>query len=131
LIHLDFAGGALRLILDNPEGVTLEQCEKVSREASTLLDVQEFGSERYTLEVSSPGLDRELYRPADYERFTGSRVKVTWRDSQTSKQRTDVGLLAGYRSSSAEDTSVDLEVGDDRMNIRLTSIITARLDPEL
>lgn len=129
LIHLDYAGGMLRLTLDSLEGVTIEHCERVSREASTMLDVCDFGNGRYTLEVSSPGLDRELYSARDYERFTGNRVKVTWRDPETSEQRTDIGLLSAYRAG--DHPSIDLEVGDAPMNIRMASISTCRLEPEL
>ena len=68
----------LRIVIDKPAGVTHEDCANLSREVGTILDVEDAvpgGS--YTLEVSSPGLDRKLTRPADYERFAGSRVKVT------------------------------------------------------
>jgi ribosome maturation factor RimP len=66
---------------DKPEGVTHEDCANLSREVSTILDVEDAvpgGS--YVLEVSSPGLDRKLFRPADFERFKGSRVKLTTKD---------------------------------------------------
>jgi ribosome maturation factor RimP len=76
------SGGArmLRVFIDKPGGVTHEDCANVSRELSTVLDVEDAvpgGS--YVLEVSSPGLDRKLSRPADFERFTGSRIKLTTR----------------------------------------------------
>ncbi len=61
-------------------GVTHQDCAKMSREVSTILDVEDASpSGSYTLEVSSPGLDRKLVRPADYQRFTGSRIKLTTR----------------------------------------------------
>jgi ribosome maturation factor RimP len=66
---------------EKPEGVTHEDCANLSREVSTILDVEDAvpgGS--YVLEVSSPGLDRKLSRPADFERFQGSRVKLTTKD---------------------------------------------------
>jgi len=74
------SGGArmLRVFIDKPGGVTHEDCANVSRELSTVLDVEDAvpgGS--YVLEVSSPGLDRKLSRPVDFERFTGSRIKLT------------------------------------------------------
>ena len=68
----------LRIFIDKPAGVTHEDCAKLSREVSTILDVEDAvpgGS--YVLEVSSPGLDRKLFRAADFERFQGSRVKLT------------------------------------------------------
>lgn len=81
LVEVELKGGGkartLRITIDKPEGVTHEDCANVSREVSTILDVEEAvpgGS--YTLEVSSPGLDRKLLKPADYTRFLGSRVKL-------------------------------------------------------
>ena len=71
----------LRIFIDKPSGVTHEDCANLSREVSTILDVEDAvpgGS--YVLEVSSPGLDRKLVTPSDFERFQGSRVKLTTRD---------------------------------------------------
>src|SRR5512142_3138695 len=80
VVDVEFRGGGkarmLRIFIDKPEGVTHADCEAVSREVSTILDVEDAvpgGS--YTLEVSSPGLDRKLSKPADFERFVGSLVK--------------------------------------------------------
>jgi ribosome maturation factor RimP len=79
---LEFRGGGgkarmLRIYIDKPEGVTHEDCEKISREVSTILDVEEVvPGAGYLLEVSSPGLDRKLRGAADYERFQGSLVKL-------------------------------------------------------
>ena len=82
-------GRTLRIVIDKPAagtsdqaGVTHEDCANLSREVSTILDVEDAvpgGS--YVLEVSSPGLDRRLVRPADFERFRGSRVKLTTREA--------------------------------------------------
>jgi ribosome maturation factor RimP len=66
----------LRLIVDGPEGVTVDQCASVSRQASAMLDVSDPIHHTYTLEVSSPGLDRKLYTREDFDRFAGSRVKI-------------------------------------------------------
>ncbi len=66
----------LRLIVDSADGVTLDQCSAVSRQASALLDVDDPIRHSYTLEVSSPGLDRKLFAKEDYSRFTGQRAKV-------------------------------------------------------
>src|SRR6266550_3771651 len=84
VVEIDLRGGGkarmLRIFIDKPGGVTHEDCANLSREVSTILDVEDVipgGS--YLLEVSSPGLDRKLTRAADYERFTGSRVKVMTR----------------------------------------------------
>ena len=131
LIHLTYAGGLLRLVLDRPEGVTVEECAKVSRDASVVLDALDFGSGRYTLEVSSPGLNREFYGDEDYERFIGSRIKITWRDPETSANRTDIGILAAHSPADGKKSSIDLEIGDDRINIRLASVIKTQREPEL
>jgi ribosome maturation factor RimP len=66
----------LRVFIDKAEGVTHEDCENVSRELSTILDVEDPIKGSYVLEVSSPGLDRKLRGPADYERFRGSLLKL-------------------------------------------------------
>jgi ribosome maturation factor RimP len=129
LIHTDHAGDTLRLVLDSEDGVTIEHCTKVSREASAMLDVCEFGAARYTLEVSSPGLDREFYRQQDYERFIGSRIKISWNDPETFNRRTDVGILATFRGG--DDSFIEIEIGEDLLNIRMADIIKCRLDPEL
>ena len=85
LVDAELKGGGkartLRVTIDKPEGVTHEDCANVSRELSTVLDVEDAvpgGS--YTLEVSSPGLDRNLTRSEDFERFTGSRMKIMTRE---------------------------------------------------
>src|SRR5438270_7002816 len=70
-------GRTLRITIDKPEGVTHEDCANVSREVSAILDVEDaVPGASYTLEVSSPGLDRKLLKPDDYVRFAGNRVKV-------------------------------------------------------
>src|SRR5262250_1600053 len=85
LVDVEMLGGGksrmLRITIDKPEGVTHEDCANLSREVGTILDVEDAvpgGS--YLLEVSSPGLDRKLVRPSDYERFIGSRIKLTTHD---------------------------------------------------
>ena len=90
IVDLEFLGGGkarmLRVFLDRPAagtdplaGVTHEDCAKFSREFGTILDVEDVMPGAYTLEVSSPGLDRKLVKPADFTRFTGSRLKLTMR----------------------------------------------------
>ena len=85
VVEVDLRGGGkarmLRITIDKPGGVTHEDCASLSREVGTILDVEDAvpgGS--YTLEVSSPGLDRKLVRLADYQRFIGSLVKLTTRE---------------------------------------------------
>jgi ribosome maturation factor RimP len=90
IVDVEFLGGGkarmLRVFLDKSAagtdplaGVTHEDCAKFSREFGTILDVEDVMPGAYTLEVSSPGLDRKLVKAADFARFTGSRVKLTTR----------------------------------------------------
>ncbi len=130
LLDVQFGGGVLRVVLDREGGVTLEHCEAVSRELSALLDVEDFGAGRYTLEVSSPGLDRPLYGLDDYERFAGSLAKVTWRGE--AGKRTDLLRLEGV-AGGTDDAKIVVTDADTsrRVEIPLASIETARLEPEL
>ena len=129
LIHAELKGGILRLVLDRQGGVDLGHCQTVSKQVSALLDVAEFDPGRYTLEVSSPGLNRQLYRPGDYRRFLGQRVRVTWRDSSMPTKRTVVAQLESF--DEAEPASVELleEERGERLRIQITDIQIARLEP--
>jgi len=91
VLDVEFLGGGkarmLRVFLDKPAagndpmaGVTHEDCANFSREFGTILDVEDVMPGSYTLEVSSPGLDRNLVKPADFTRFTGSRMKLMTRE---------------------------------------------------
>jgi ribosome maturation factor RimP len=136
LVHAELKGNTLCLFIDRPEGVTLADCERVSRETSSFLDVAEFGTGRYVLEVSSPGLDRGLYRPADYQRFAGRLARVKLVDAETGKRRTVVARLAGLapavdgRPEEGEVTLTDERTGE-RTIVRLGDIVEARLEIEL
>jgi ribosome maturation factor RimP len=66
----------LRIYIDKPEGITIDDCERVSHEVSVLLEVQAPLTSQYTLEVSSPGLDRPLFKKAHFQRFLGSNIYV-------------------------------------------------------
>src|SRR5437868_13015048 len=97
VVDVDFRGGGksrmLRITIDKPGGVTHEDCANVSREVGTILDVEDAvpgGS--YLLEVSSPGLDRKLVRPGDYQRFTGNRIKLTTRTPVEGNRHFEVKL---------------------------------------
>ncbi len=84
LVDVEFRGGGksrmLRITIDKPTGVTHEDCANVSREVGTILDVEDAVAGSYLLEVSSPGLDRKLTQPAEFERFVGSLVRLTTRE---------------------------------------------------
>lgn len=131
LLKAEYQGGVLRLILDRENGgVRLEDCELVSKQASALLDVADFGRGRYTLEVSSPGLDRELYGPRDYARFSGSRVRVRFVDPETGKRATLVGRLAEFSGDDDAIRLIEIESGiaGAEKRIRLTDIQLAKLE---
>jgi ribosome maturation factor RimP len=86
LVDIEFRGGGqsrmLRIFIDKPAGVSHDDCASVSREVSTILDVEDAVSGgSYVLEVSSPGLDRKLVRSEDFARFVGSVVKLVTRDA--------------------------------------------------
>lgn len=140
LWHVELKGGTLRVFLDKPEGVTLADCEHVSKLLSAYLDVVDFGKSRYVLEVSSPGLDRQLYQPRHYERFVGHKVRVTLEDPGTGKRRTVTGRLEAFEKpgdapeGDLEKTArvvVVEEPKGERLEIALRDIRQARLEIEL
>ena len=124
----------LRVYLDrmpgpeNPEGlgVTHKDCERVSSELSVILDVEELvpGASSYILEVSSPGLDRKLIKPADYERFVG-RLAQVWVNEPVENQKYLEGRLAGYA-----DGLVKLALKNHEVNVPFAAIRKANLKVE-
>lgn len=134
LVHVDFRQGRLRVFLDRPQGVTLGDCQTVSKQLSALLDVSEFGDAQYYLEVSSPGLDRELYGPKDFDRFRGQMVRVTFFSGEPRTQQTIVARLEDFRPGAAEAAGGEITVAespDMRYDIPLHDIKKARLEPEI
>jgi ribosome maturation factor RimP len=125
-LELRFSGrqGALRLFIDRPEGVGLDDCEKVSRAVSALLDVEDPIPGHYDLEVSSPGLDRKLTKLAHFQRFTGETLKVQMRFPIEGRRRFRGRLL------SADDKNIVLEVDGTQHRLPLATIDSARLVPE-
>jgi len=130
LIELEFhphrGGGLLRLYIDRPgeAGVTVDDCEAVSRRVSERLDAADLLKAAYTLEVSSPGFDRPLRTQAHYARFAGSRVHV-----ETALPRDGRRRWTGRLASVGEDGIV-LEVDGETVAIGLGEIRTARLVPD-
>jgi ribosome maturation factor RimP len=119
------AGHVVRVILDRPgpaatpeESVSLDDCEWVNREMSTILDVEDPLPFAYTLEVSSPGLDRPLRDRADYERFTGRLAKVVLSEA-VDNQKAFEGRLRGV-----DDAHVVLEAPNGRMHRLPVRLIT-------
>ena len=114
----------LRLFVDREGGITLDEITRVSRVVGELLDVHDLISSSYTLEVSSPGLTRELKGPRDYERYTGRLVRLTTRSVWQGKQ-VHRGILQGLANE-----EVSLVEGEALVRIPLAEIAKARLDFE-
>ena len=114
LVHVEVAGPdnkpILRVFIDKPQGVTHDDCSEVSLHLGTILDVEDFIHSAYTLEVSSPGIDRGLYKRADYERFAGNNAKLKTRQP-IDGQRNFRGRLLGLEG--------DEVIFDDRTNGRV------------
>jgi len=98
LVHAEVAGPdnrpTVRVFIDKPGGVTHDDCSEVSEQLGAVLDVEDFIHASYTLEVSSPGLERGLYRAADYERFAGWAARIRSR-LKVNGQRNFRGLIVG------------------------------------
>ncbi|MDQ2938756.1 MAG: ribosome maturation factor RimP [Acidobacteriota bacterium] len=98
LVHAEVAGPdnkpIVRIFIDKPAGVTHEDCSQISLHVGTILDVEDFIHSSYTLEVSSPGLERGLYKREDYERFAGRPAKLRTR-RPINGQRNFRGRLIG------------------------------------
>jgi ribosome maturation factor RimP len=138
LVRVEFRGGVLRLVLDREpsdvqseveSGVSHEDCSNMSRQASALLDVVDFGPARYTLEVTSPGLDRPLYRPEDYGRFAGRLARITIQPPGERK-KTVIARLAGYDPTNGGKVTVTGEKGETQV-IPLPQVLKAKLEIEI
>jgi ribosome maturation factor RimP len=95
----------LRLFVDRPGGVTIEHCQELSRTLEPILDVEDFIEPAYALEVSSPGLDRPLRKPADFERFAGQRAHVKTYgpiDTPAGPRKNWSGTLKGFKDGAVE-----------------------------
>ncbi len=115
----------LRLYIDRPEGgVTVDDCARVSREVSALLDVEDPIPGHYRLEVSSPGLDRPLFTPAQFERFTGHQARVTV-SVPVDRRRRFKGRISAVR----EDEIV-LDVDGEAVSIAHGNVVKANLVAE-
>ncbi|MGH8202913.1 MAG: ribosome maturation factor RimP [Steroidobacteraceae bacterium] len=125
LVELEHTSGrgsaVVRLFVDCPEGVGLADCERVSREVSALLDVEDPIPTAYTLEVSSPGFDRVLRTQAHFARFVGSRVAVELTVPRDGRRRYTGTLL------STDDSGIALEVDGQRVPMTFAEIDKARL----
>jgi len=117
------AKSILRLVVDGPDGVTLDQCATISHQASALLDVEDPLAHGYTLEVSSPGLDRKLYSEEDFKRFSGQRINVRMAPSFR-QHRTVAGELLGFEDGVV---SINTDSGE-RVDLPFDEVFEARLE---
>lgn len=117
-------GRLLRLFIDKPGGVTLEDCAAISRHLTRVLAVEGIDYER--LEVSSPGLDRPLRKEADFARFSGQKAEIRMRTPDASGRRKFVGVLRGAAAG-----NVRLELEGQTVALLIDDVDKARLIPEL
>ena len=117
--------GVVRVFIDKPDGVDLSDCEIVSRQLSAILDVEAALPGHYTLEVSSPGLDRKLTKPEHFQRFTGETVRVKLRFPVDGRRHFRGALRA------ADDEKIEVEVDGESHSLRIATIESARLVPSL
>jgi ribosome maturation factor RimP len=105
LVHWDLVGPPgglfLRIYIDKPGGVTHADCQNISKQLETLVDVEDVIPSGYVLEVSSPGIERPLYKPSDFERFAGSRIKLRTA-APINGQRTFHGMLEGFKENKVQ-----------------------------
>jgi ribosome maturation factor RimP len=150
IVEIEFLGGGkarmLRVFLDKPAagndplaGVTHEDCANFSREFGTILDVEDVMPGSYTLEVSSPGLDRKLIKAADFTRFTGSRMKLTTRQPVNNNRHFE-GRLESFQDGRLK---LDLSVAShksrkkmgaaagEKVEIDFANVEKANLVPEI
>jgi ribosome maturation factor RimP len=143
VVELELKGSGkarmLRIFIDKAGGVTHEDCANLSREVGTILDVEDIiPGESYVLEVSSPGLDRKLVHSRDYQRSTGSRVKLTTRNPVNGNRHFE-GRLEAFQN---EKLTLDVspvrkkksrpeEISSQKLEIELANIEKANLVPEI
>ena len=130
LVHAEVAGPdnkpIVRVFIDKPNGVTHRDCSEVSLHIGTILDVEDFIHAAYTLEVSSPGLERGLYKRQDYERFAGHPAKMKSR-TPVNGQRNFRGRIIGIEGEQVifEDKT------SGRVSIPLDAIVKANLEIDI
>ncbi|MCP4715215.1 MAG: ribosome maturation factor RimP [Deltaproteobacteria bacterium] len=116
------AGWVLRVLIDKPGGITVDDCRLISRQLGDVLDVQDSIPHAYRLEVSSPGINRPLKREHDFERFAGRRVRVRTM-APLENRKIFTGQLLGYC-----DGVVRVEVEEKIVVIPFDSILSAHLE---
>jgi ribosome maturation factor RimP len=122
--RLGSKGGLVRVYIDKPDGIDLEDCEQVSQAISALLDVEDPVPGNYNLEVSSPGLDRKLTKVEHFQRFAGEIVKVQTRFPIEGRRRFRGTLV------SSDEENIVVEVDGESHSLPLKTIDNARLVPD-
>jgi ribosome maturation factor RimP len=126
LVEIEFKNergrSVLRLYIDGPGGVTLDDCETVSRQVGALLDIKDPFEQSYTLEVSSPGINRVLRREKDFNLYAGSPVRIRTR-RKLDGRRNFQGILKGM-----ENAKIVIDVNGTRVEIDPEDLERARLD---
>ena len=123
LIQISNRGKMLRIFIDGPAGISVEDCVEVTRQLERTLAVEGIDYDR--MEVSSPGLDRPLRGARDFVRFAGQRAEIRMRTPKEKGQRKFVGLLG-----SVDETSLTLVVEGSALSLELHDIDQAKLVPE-
>ncbi|NBV75004.1 MAG: ribosome maturation factor RimP [Methylococcaceae bacterium] len=116
--------GMLRIYIDGPDGILLEDCSKVSHQVSGVLDVEDPIEGNYHLEISSPGEDRPFFKLSQFERFTGSTVAINLFQA-IEKRRKITGVIIGVEAD-----NVVIEEGEKQYRIPFQAMSKARLVPE-
>jgi ribosome maturation factor RimP len=127
LVDIEFVpgagGGTLRIYIDNAEGIDVEDCADVSHVVSELLDADDPIPSAYSLEVSSPGLDRVLRTPVHFAQFVDNRVKVELKAARDGRKRY-TGIL-----SRVDEEGIELKVDNFSVTLKFAEIGKARLAP--
>lgn len=127
LVDVELKGGRtnqlLRIYIDKPQGVSHADCQVVSEQMSALLDVEDPFPGQYTLEVSSPGLERKLVKASDYEHFAGRKARLVLQEPMSDGNKVLEGRLAGFEAG-----RVRLDMGESQIReFELSSIAKAKL----
>ncbi|MBL7003086.1 MAG: ribosome maturation factor RimP [Gammaproteobacteria bacterium] len=125
LVGVDFSSsehhGHLRVYIDHPDGITLENCTDVSRQLSALLDVEDPIQVAFDLEVSSPGLNRPLFKISDFEKYIGHMVKTKLAIPLNNRRNFKGTIIA------VEGDSIELDIDHERFKLPFNSIAKANL----
>lgn len=129
LVHVEIAGtkrdAVVRIFIDKPDGITLDDCSSLSADVGDLMEAEDLIPGRYVLEVSSPGIERELYTISDMKRFAGRLIKVKMRNAYNG-QKTFVGMLDSVKGE--EFTMNDRTIGEITLPFRDVQKANLKID---